>query len=887
MTEHEVIIEFELKDDKLTSNTDKIIDTFETLKKQFSENVEGNISKGLQDLADKSEKAAKPLKEMQKASSKTALTVGGLVAGSAKLVKKVIELSAESADFIGVQTKFNSIFDKTNGELEEAQKWVDNYSNALMLDSKEVMNAVSNFKLFANTLGLSNEKAKEITFNMTQLAHDMAAVAGVDVSTMAQKINSALAGQTKALKEYGIALDSNSLQQTLYQNNIKRTVASLNSAEKAELIYAQIMKQTAGQQGYLAKTLLSPANAANIVKTQFTLLARSIGNLFLPILMKLLPVVVAVTKALTNMATALASFFGIKIDFSDYGTDIGNISAGIDGIGESADGTSKKLKNMLRDFDDLHVVDFGDDSGSGGGVGGGVGGGTGGLDLNVEPYADWSSYLDDINDKLQISEKWVSIIKGALAGLALGTILTQLPKLVNFLKEAKELGIILGTTLLGLGISLSFDAQKDILTNGLNAENITNTILGAISAGAGTYLVARKFGASPGLALTIALTVTLALAAINFLTPIAEKIQKFTLEHFGGYGQEVGRRYAESMSESIEINGRKVPIKVNEVLLNANKVADENLKVLETNTTETSSRLADRLGVNFSNIQNSIETSTQNSKNSMISSFQEMNKNIDETTKNINTAVSNNFSSIEGQISRATSSSSQIAQQNFSAISSSADTYFKDTRYKIEGGITGAEKTFTTAVAGMKTNMNSASTLVSTSASDISTNLSTNMSKADTAISDLSKNAKTYSDEIKANLEGIGDAKIKEPKFTWSLATKAVGTIAEVLKALSLPLSLPKLTVKWFAGGGFPNKGDLFVANEREPELIGSMGNKTAVANGLQIIKGISDASYNGMKRALQEVDFGGGDTLVYVGTKQVTDVVTKQQRLNNKKYGR
>jgi hypothetical protein len=95
------------------------------------------------------------------------------------------------------------------------------------------MDTVSNFKLFANTLGLSNEKAKEITFNMTQLAHDMAAVAGVDVSTMAQKINSALAGQTKALKEYGISLDSNSLQQTLYQNNIKRTVASLNSAEKA------------------------------------------------------------------------------------------------------------------------------------------------------------------------------------------------------------------------------------------------------------------------------------------------------------------------------------------------------------------------------------------------------------------------------------------------------------------------------------------------------------------------------------------------------------------------------------------------------------------------------------------------------------------------------
>ena len=65
------------------------------------------------------------------------------------------------------------------------------------------------------------------------------------------------------------------------------------------------------------------------------------------------------------------------------------------------------------------------------------------------------------------------------------------------------------------------------------------------------------------------------------------------------------------------------------------------------------------------------------------------------------------------------------------------------------------------------------------------------------------------------------------------------------------------------------------------------MGNKTTVANSVQIIEGIAQASYNGMKRALQEVDFGGGDTLVYVGNKQLTDVVTKQQRMNNKKYGR
>ena len=43
----------------------------------------------------------------------------------------------------------------------------------------------------------------------------------------------------------------------------------------------------------------------------------------------------------------------------------------------------------------------------------------------------------------------------------------------------------------------------------------------------------------------------------------------------------------------------------------------------------------------------------------------------------------------------------------------------------------------------------------------------------------------------------------------------------------------------WYAQGGFPSKGDLFMANEAGPEMVGSMGNRTAVANNAQIVEGI------------------------------------------------
>lgn len=43
-----------------------------------------------------------------------------------------------------------------------------------------------------------------------------------------------------------------------------------------------------------------------------------------------------------------------------------------------------------------------------------------------------------------------------------------------------------------------------------------------------------------------------------------------------------------------------------------------------------------------------------------------------------------------------------------------------------------------------------------------------------------------------------------------------------------------------FASGGFPETGQMFIAREAGPELVGSIGRRTAVANNAQIIEGIS-----------------------------------------------
>jgi len=60
------------------------------------------------------------------------------------------------------------------------------------------------------------------------------------------------------------------------------------------------------------------------------------------------------------------------------------------------------------------------------------------------------------------------------------------------------------------------------------------------------------------------------------------------------------------------------------------------------------------------------------------------------------------------------------------------------------------------------------------------------------------------------------------------------GTVGFNLK-MSNPISIPRL-----AEGGFPAQGEMFIAREAGPELVGQIGNRTAVANNDQIVQGIT-----------------------------------------------
>lgn len=56
--------------------------------------------------------------------------------------------------------------------------------------------------------------------------------------------------------------------------------------------------------------------------------------------------------------------------------------------------------------------------------------------------------------------------------------------------------------------------------------------------------------------------------------------------------------------------------------------------------------------------------------------------------------------------------------------------------------------------------------------------------------------------------------------------------------------SLPRFNLQWYAKGGFPEMGQLFIANEAGPEMVGKMGSRNAVANNNQIVDGIKNGVF-------------------------------------------
>lgn len=129
---------------------------------------------------------------------------------------------------------------------------------------------------------------------------------------------------------------------------------------------------------------------------QWERLSRAVGNVFLPIVSKVLPYLNAILMVLTEIINSIATLLGFRLDDYDYFGEIDDsvidLEEGLNGANESA----KKLKQSLRGFDKLNNITTPSATSTSVGAGGISGDILGAFD---DAYAEYMSKLEKIEMK--------------------------------------------------------------------------------------------------------------------------------------------------------------------------------------------------------------------------------------------------------------------------------------------------------------------------------------------------------------------------------------------------------------------------------------------------------------------------------------------------------
>lgn len=120
---------------------------------------------------------------------------------------------------------------------------------------------------------------------------------------------------------------------------------------------------------------------------------------------------------------------------------------------------------------------------------------------------------------------------------------------------------------------------------------------------------------------------------------------------------------------------------------------------------------------------------------------------------------------------------------------------------------------------------------------------------------------------IKKNFKMPEFPKIKL-SVTWDTNVGAVKTA--VYEALGLD-GWPSLKWSTYATGGFPSMGEMFIAREAGPELVGRIGNRSTVMNNEQIVSAVAQGVYSAVVSAMNESNGSGSQNInVYLDGKQI-----------------
>jgi hypothetical protein len=173
----------------------------------------------------------------------------------------------------------NQVLGRNAGEV---QRWAKGSVEAVGLSERAALEAATSFGQLANVAQLTGTEVSGFSIEMVQLAADMAAYKDVSITEAVADLQSAFAGQTETIRDYGIFLDEASLKNAYFELTGERVSGTLTAQQRILATHHQALQDSTHLTGQAEREAGSLARAQDNLKAEFENAAAALGQELVP-----------------------------------------------------------------------------------------------------------------------------------------------------------------------------------------------------------------------------------------------------------------------------------------------------------------------------------------------------------------------------------------------------------------------------------------------------------------------------------------------------------------------------------------------------------------------------------------------------------------------------
>lgn len=233
----------------------------------------------------------------------------GVLIGGAFAIGKLAQFGKECVELGSNLTEVQNVVDVTFTTMsDKVNEFAKNAMTSAGLSETMAKRYVGTFGAMSKSFGFSEAQAYDMSTALTQLTGDVASFYNISQDEAYTKLKSVFTGETETLKDLGVVLTQNALDQYALANGYGKTTSAMTEQEKVALRLAFVQKQLSAASGDFIRTSDSWANQVRVMQLQLQSLKATVGqgliNLFTPVL----KVINTLLGKLATLANAFKSF---------------------------------------------------------------------------------------------------------------------------------------------------------------------------------------------------------------------------------------------------------------------------------------------------------------------------------------------------------------------------------------------------------------------------------------------------------------------------------------------------------------------------------------------------------------------------------------------------